>query len=87
MSKVLYKINKTYHNVLLFVGWHLVIFLLLWQLPSADGVSEPQEENVFEHLDGGEHGVELGAVNLLPPDRHLAQGEPHHLSHLRRIKT
>ena len=41
------------HNV----DWHLVIFLLLWQLPSSDGVSEPQEENVFEHLDGGKHGV------------------------------
>ena len=61
--------------------------LLVWQSPGPDGVSEPEEEDVFEHLDGGEHWVELGAVNFLPPDRHLAQGEPHHLSHLRKIKT
>ena len=55
---------------------------MLWQPPSSDSVSEPQEEDVFEHLDGGEYWVELGAVYLLPPDRHLTQGEPHHLRHL-----
>ena len=56
--------------------------LLVWQSPGPDGVSEPEEEDVFEHLDGGEERVQLGALYLLPPDGHLANGQLQHLAHL-----
>ena len=56
--------------------------LLVWQSPGPDGVSEPEEEDVFEHLDGGEERVQLGALYLLPPDGHLAHRQLQHLAHL-----
>ena len=56
--------------------------LLVWQSPGPDGVSEPEEEDVFEHLDGGEERVQLGALYLLPPDGHLTHRQLQHLAHL-----
>ena len=71
------------------VSHHLVmtavtasVELLVRQSPGPDGVSEPEEEDVFEHLNGGEERVELGALYLLPPDGHLAHGQLQHLAHL-----
>ena len=35
-----------------------------------------------EHLYGVEQGAELGALDLLPPHRHLRQGDGQHLRYL-----
>ena len=66
---------------------NIIIFLfsLLWQLPGSNSVSEPQEEDVFEHLNCSHQRIELGTFNLLPPHTDLSYWNIHHLTHLENI--
>merc|ERR1719206_1012440 len=40
---------------------------LLWNSPGANSISQPQQENIPEHLDGSKQRAEFGAIDLLPP--------------------
>ena len=58
---------------------------LLGQLPDAESVSQPQEEQVLEHLDRSRDRVEFRALDFGPLDRHLSERDSGHFGDLEQL--